>query len=86
MSRLGKQPIVGPDSHPVYPYDSKKLDLMTTTDPKSKEIATFGREWLKELEGLSWDWEDLRFLRENWDGPLVLKGIQCPEVGLLAPL
>ena len=82
MSRLGKQPIVGPDNQPVYPYESEKLDVMSTTDPKAKEIATFGREWLKELSGMSWNWEDLRFIRENWDGPLVVKGIQCPEVGL----
>ncbi|WBW71293.1 FMN-dependent alpha-hydroxy acid dehydrogenase [Schizosaccharomyces osmophilus] len=26
--------------------------------------------------GLSHDWEDLKFIRENWDGPIVLKGIQ----------
>ncbi|EDR13677.1 uncharacterized protein LACBIDRAFT_230911, partial [Laccaria bicolor S238N-H82] len=37
----------------------------------------FGREWLKEANsGLYRDWEDLRFLRDNWEGPLVLKGIQ----------
>jgi len=26
--------------------------------------------------GVSHSWEDLKFLKENWDGPIVLKGIQ----------
>lgn len=26
--------------------------------------------------GFSHSWEDLAFLREHWDGPIVLKGIQ----------
>ena len=32
--------------------------------------------------GLSWD--DLAFLRENWDGPIVLKGILHPDDARLA--
>ena len=80
MSRHGKEPIVGPHNHPVFPYDSDKLDRMMGTDSKVNEIATLGREWLKELQGQFRTWEDLEFLRKNWDGPLVLKGIQKPEV------
>ena len=30
------------------------------------------------------EWKDLRVLRENWDGPIVLKGIQTVEDARLA--
>ncbi|PVH95688.1 L-lactate dehydrogenase [Periconia macrospinosa] len=29
-------------------------------------------------------WEDLEWIRKNWDGPIVLKGIQCAEDAKLA--
>lgn len=29
-------------------------------------------------------WQDLAFLRKNWDGPIILKGIMCVEDALLA--
>jgi hypothetical protein len=83
MSRQGKQPWTGPDNDPVFPYDSANLDRTIETDQKVKETAMLGREWLKEFQGQFRTWEDLRFLRENWDGPLVLKGIQKPEVTFL---
>jgi lactate 2-monooxygenase len=34
--------------------------------------------------GASHGWEDLAFLRKNWDGPIILKGIQHPEDAKLA--
>lgn len=83
MSRQGKQPWTGPDNDPVFPYNSANLDRTIETDQKAKEMAMLGREWLKEFQGQFRTWEDLRFLRENWDGPLVLKGIQKPEVTFL---
>ncbi|MGY6768960.1 alpha-hydroxy acid oxidase [Komagataeibacter sp. NFXK3] len=30
------------------------------------------------------DWDDLAWLRENWDGTLVVKGVMCPEDALRA--
>jgi hypothetical protein len=83
MSRHGKQPIVGSDNQPTFPYDSAKLDRMMETDRHVKEMATLGTEWLKEFQGPFRTWEDLKLLKENWDGPLVLKGIQSPEVSSL---
>jgi isopentenyl diphosphate isomerase/L-lactate dehydrogenase-like FMN-dependent dehydrogenase len=29
--------------------------------------------------GIFRSWKDLQFLRDNWDGPIVLKGIQTVE-------
>ncbi|TFK40480.1 oxidoreductase [Crucibulum laeve] len=76
MARYGKQPVT--DEHPEFPYDpAKKDELFVAGDQKTKEDVFFGMEWLKEANsGLYRDWEDLKFLRENWEGPLVLKGIQ----------
>lgn len=80
MARYGKQPVT--DEHTEFPYDDKKMDeLFVSGDPKAIEGVFFGREWLKEANsGLYRDWEDVRFLRDNWEGPLVLKGIQSVHV------
>lgn len=37
-------------------------------------------EWTSTVfPTISHGWEDIRFLREHWDGPIVLKGIQTVE-------
>ncbi|KAL0953697.1 hypothetical protein HGRIS_004891 [Hohenbuehelia grisea] len=79
MARYGKQPIY--DEHPEFPYDQDKLDkLILEGDEVAKERAFIGMEWAKECNaGKYWTWEDLKFVRENWDGPLVLKGVQSVE-------
>ncbi|KDR82554.1 hypothetical protein GALMADRAFT_237926 [Galerina marginata CBS 339.88] len=76
MARYGRKPVT--DEHPPFPYDPAEVDrLFKAGDPKAKEDVFFGTEWLKEANsGLYRDWEDVRFLRDNWEGPLVLKGIQ----------
>ena len=76
MAQRNRKPIVG--VHPDFPYDPVKFDEGTAAgDPKYTEATYLGMEWLKEANsGLFRDWEDLKFLRENWEGPLVLKGIQ----------
>ncbi|KAG9227387.1 hypothetical protein PTI98_010891 [Pleurotus ostreatus] len=75
MARYGRQPIT---DIPEFPYDPKKLDAAYASgDEKVKDAVFFGMEYLKETNsGLFRKWEDLKFLRDNWDGPLVLKGIQ----------
>jgi lactate 2-monooxygenase len=42
-------------------------------------------EWMRTIfPGTSKGWEDINFLRENWEGPIVLKGIQSIEDAKLA--
>jgi lactate 2-monooxygenase len=42
-------------------------------------------EWSKDVfSGKAHTWEQLEVLKKNWDGPIVLKGIQHPEDALLA--
>ncbi|SMD19226.1 lactate 2-monooxygenase [Lentzea albidocapillata] len=35
--------------------------------------------WVQLFTGTDKSWDQLAFLREHWDGPIVLKGIQHPE-------
>lgn len=40
-------------------------------------VGTAAQEWTKIVfPGHSHSWEDIEFLKEHWDGPIVLKGIQ----------
>ncbi|KAJ7465021.1 oxidoreductase [Mycena latifolia] len=89
MKRLGREPIV--DKRPKFPYDSAEMDrLYVAGDKDVKDNVFLGTQWLKECNsGLFRSWEDLKFLRDNWDGPLILKGIQsvkdaekCLEYGV----
>ncbi|KAJ5789883.1 uncharacterized protein N7518_006894 [Penicillium psychrosexuale] len=45
--------------------------------PIEEDVQTAAAEWAHTVfPGLSHGWEDLKFLQEHWDGPIVLKGIQ----------
>ncbi|KIY52489.1 oxidoreductase [Fistulina hepatica ATCC 64428] len=76
MKRFNRQPIT--DFHPEFPHDPAKLDkLYAEGDPKVRELTQLGMEWNGEItSGTFRSWDDLKFLRDNWDGPLILKGIQ----------
>lgn len=79
MARYNREPV---HEHPKFPYDPAEMDKQFLAgDEKTKEGVFFGAEWLRECNsGVYRDWEDLKFLRDNWDGPLVLKGIQSVHV------
>ena len=81
MARYGKQPIT--DQHPEFPYDPAKFyQKIEAGDPKAKEVSFLGTEWIKEVH-VYHDWDDLKFLRDTWEGPLVVKGISSPQVCFL---
>ncbi|KDQ62108.1 hypothetical protein JAAARDRAFT_54125 [Jaapia argillacea MUCL 33604] len=79
MSRFGLKPVY--DYHPAYPYVPADVDAAVAAGDKGAEERTFlGREWIKEANSGSFkDWNDLKVLRDNWEGPIVLKGIQRVE-------
>jgi lactate 2-monooxygenase len=79
MARFGLQ---SDHSHPEFPYDPSKSDKkLKEGDEVATKTAKIALEWMKEISsGVFHTWEDVAFLRENWDGPIVLKGVQCPEV------
>ncbi|XP_006462481.1 hypothetical protein AGABI2DRAFT_119340 [Agaricus bisporus var. bisporus H97] len=76
MSRNGKQPIT--ESKRWWPYDANALDKkILEGDEEAKYKALLGKQWLQECNsGKFRTWDDLKYLRDNWEGPLVLKGIQ----------
>ena len=77
MARYGKQPVT---DHPEFPYDAAKFDRdLAAGDAKAKEGMFLGTEWIKEVHTYH-DWDNLKFLRDNWEGPLVVKGISNAHV------
>lgn len=79
MARYNLQPV---HESPKFPYDYEEQNrLIAAGDETAKESMRLGVEWLKECNsGLFRSWEDLKFIRDNWEGPLVLKGIQSVSV------
>lgn len=68
-------------SDPVFRRKFQEKHGMSVEEDMSQAAA----EWAHTIfPGTSHGWEDLRFLRENWDGPIVLKGIQTVEDAKLA--
>ncbi|KAH9844501.1 putative lactate 2-monooxygenase [Teratosphaeria destructans] len=55
-----------------------------------EDMHSAASEWTNIVfPGLNHNWEDVKFLQEHWDGPIVLKGIQsvadakkCAEIGV----
>lgn len=68
--------------YPPFPYDPAHCDeLFFSGDEGMKKTVHLASEWMKQVNsGVYRTWEELQFLRENWEGPLVLKGIQRREV------
>lgn len=57
------------------PVFRAKFEEKTGTKPEDNVIDA-SREWVQTVFGTNHTWEDVAFLRKNWDGPLILKGIQ----------
>ena len=79
MAKYGKQPVT---DIPDYPYDPSKFEkLLADGDPETKELIFLAAEWIKQVNsGTFRAWEQLKHVRDNWDGPLILKGILSVEV------
>ncbi|MFD7661164.1 alpha-hydroxy-acid oxidizing protein [Streptomyces sp. NPDC059788] len=60
-----------PLSDPVF---CSRLERPVEEDPQGAAM-----QWLPIFSGKAHTWDELGFLREHWDGPIVLKGIVHPE-------
>ncbi|KZV67244.1 FMN-dependent alpha-hydroxy acid dehydrogenase [Peniophora sp. CONT] len=62
----------------AFPFDQDKhRALLQQGDEAALRATHLGAEWLKQINsGLFKSWSDVKFVRDHWDGPLVLKGIQ----------
>lgn len=47
--------------------------------PPSEDLVSAILRWLPMFNGRSHTWDQLPLLREHWEGPIVLKGIQHPD-------
>ena len=47
--------------------------------PPEEDLMAALLRWLPMFTGTDHTWDDLLFLREHWNGPIVLKGIQHPD-------
>ncbi|KAK7050535.1 Fmn dependent [Favolaschia claudopus] len=79
MKKMGKEVQKSPRTK--FPYDAPAMDgAFVAGDKDVQEGVHLGMQWLKETNsGLFRSWEDVKFLRDNWEGPLVLKGIQSVQ-------
>jgi len=81
MQRMGVA--VRPDERPAFPLNLEAFRQRVAAgaeDEKATLALKLGAEWLQETNsGLFRTWEDLKFLRDNWDGPIVLKGVQSVD-------
>lgn len=79
MARFGLEP---ENKLATFPYEPAKFDkLLKERDKEAERVFKVAYDWMSEISsGGLHRWEDVAFLRKNWEGPLVLKGIQCVAV------
>lgn len=83
MAKHGEEPIL---DVPAFPYDPQRMDrLYEQGDEKVRRTVKMATKWLQQTNSGKFNtWEDLKFIRDNWDGPLILKGIMSVEDAELA--
>jgi lactate 2-monooxygenase len=70
-----------PDERPAFPLDLEAFrERLAAGDQQARDAFELGVSWLRDgNSGYFRSWTDLEFLRQNWDGPIVLKGIQSVQ-------
>ncbi|KAI5988368.1 FMN-dependent alpha-hydroxy acid dehydrogenase [Pisolithus albus] len=62
-----------------FPFEPEKIRMaaLEQGDEEAQRNMSLGKEWLGELNsGAFRTWDDLKFIKDNWEGPVILKGIQ----------
>ncbi|KAG1727927.1 oxidoreductase [Suillus paluster] len=64
---------------PKFPFDQEDIRRRAAEgDEEVKQSMFLANQWLSETgSGLFRTWDDLQFFKDNWDGPILLKGIQA---------
>ncbi|TBU22369.1 oxidoreductase [Dichomitus squalens] len=80
MAAQGRAPH-GDAEVPAFPYDPARVRaLYEAGDARTREMVELAAAWGREsVNGTFRTWEDVRFLRRNWEGPLIVKGILAPQ-------
>jgi isopentenyl diphosphate isomerase/L-lactate dehydrogenase-like FMN-dependent dehydrogenase len=82
MQRMGSRfGAARPDERPAFPlYLEAFRERLAAGDEQARDAFALASSWLGEVNsGIFRSWTDLAFLRQNWDGPIVLKGIQSVQ-------
>lgn len=79
MSRFGLE---ARHERPPFPYLQEDLRRRAANgDPTAQQAMFLGSKWVGEIaSGIFRSWDEIQFIRDNWDGQIVLKGILAPEV------
>src|SRR6266702_3896558 len=81
MQRMGVA--VRPDERPAFPLNLEAFRQRVAAgaeDEKATLALKLGAEWLQEANsGLFRMWEHLKYLRDNWDGPIERDGLQSVD-------
>ncbi|KAG1727062.1 FMN-dependent alpha-hydroxy acid dehydrogenase [Suillus paluster] len=75
MKRYGYEPV---HEKTVFPFNPEKIRdaALKAGDATAQKAMKLGKEWLGETNSGSFrSWDDLQFIKDNWDGPIILKGI-----------
>ena len=80
MKRFGLEPRKAETT--PFPFEPEKLrEAANKGDEHVSRNFMLGKSWIGEANpGVFRSWEDLKFIKENWDGPIILKGIQSVSV------
>ncbi|KAJ6485783.1 oxidoreductase [Mycena sanguinolenta] len=75
MSNLGRP--VNTHNQPPFPFEHLNLSKkLADGDENVQQEAAIGMAWgLEACSGRYRSWEELKWLRDHWEGPLILKGI-----------
>lgn len=68
----------------TFPFDPQRIReaALTQGNEEALQNMTIGKGWFAE-SAVYRTWDDLQFIRDNWEGPIVLKGIQHVSVRIM---
>ncbi|KAG0696091.1 FMN-dependent alpha-hydroxy acid dehydrogenase [Suillus ampliporus] len=75
MKRFGYEPV---HETPVFPFEPEKIRdaAMNGGDANAQKAMKLAKAWLADTSSGSFrSWDDLQFIKDHWDGPIILKGI-----------
>ncbi|KAH7886886.1 oxidoreductase [Phlebopus sp. FC_14] len=78
MARFGLE---ARHEQPQFPFVQEEVRQKAAAgDVAAQQSMLLGSKWVGEIaSGIFRSWEELQFIRDNWEGPIVLKGILAPE-------
>jgi lactate 2-monooxygenase len=79
MGRFGLEPR---HERPPFPYTQESIrNRAAAGDPAAQQAMLLGKGWVGEIaSGIFRSWDEIQFIKDNWDGPIILKGILAVEV------